>query len=121
MFEFDLGQALGTSYQTALSLGADESYITARTEDSTSGNAVQSMQPISQPTVDDGFGWLKDLVKTGVGYAIAKDAQQNSVAPPQVYAATAAQAQGQQVQRAQSSNLLVLLLVAGVVVFALKD
>lgn len=111
----------GLFYQTALGVGADQSYVTANTDYSTPANAVDAMQPMVAPTADDSFGWLKDLAKNAVGYAIAKDAQQNKVQPPQVYAATAAQAQGQQVRAANNTSLLLILGVAAVVVFALKD
>lgn len=114
----------GGFFGPALSVGADQSYVTQRTEDSAPANAVDAMQTVATPTQDDGFGWLKDLAKTAVGYAISKDAQQNRVVPPQVYSATAAQAQGQQAARAQSQQgggVLVLIVVVGALVYALKD
>lgn len=109
-------------FGSSLTLGADQSFITDKTVDSVSTNALDSMTPVRQETTDDAYGWLKDIAKQGVGYFIQKDAQQNKVVPPQQYATVAAAAQGQPVQQAQQpGGMLMILLGIGVLVLVLKD
>lgn len=118
----DVLQGWDGLFGSALTLGADQSYITDKTANSVSTNALDSMTPVRQETTDDAFGWLKDLAKSGVGYLIQKDAQQNKVVPAPVYAKTAEQMQGQQVQQsAQGGGMLMLLVVVSVVALVLKD
>lgn len=120
----DLLDGWGTDiFGSSLTLGADQSFITDKTSDTVSTNALDSMTPTQAPTTDDAYGWLKDLAKTGASYLIQKDAQKNAVVPAQVYAQTAAQAQGQQMQGPQfgGGGLLMILVVVGVAVLVLKD
>lgn len=127
----DLLNGWGTDiWGPSLTLGADQSFVTDKTAQTVSTNALDSMTPVQQPTQDDAFGWLKDIAKTGVNYLIQnliqKDAQKNQVMPAQDYARVAqATAQNQQAKASAMPSgmvMVALLLVGGVVlVKVLKD
>lgn len=123
----DLLNGWGTDiWGPSLTLGADQSFVTDKTAQTVSTNALDSMTPVQPPTQDDAFGWLKDIAKTGVNYLIQKDAQKNQVMPAQDYARVAqATAQNQQAKASAMPSgmvMVALLLVGGVVlVKVLKD
>lgn len=115
----------------SLTLGADQTYNTVKTALTQPSTAIDVMQPANTSA---GFGeWgglLQDTVKAFVGYSLAKDAQQSGVKTP------AQQQQAQQLyqqgnaQQLQAGGLglnlgggmlLPILLVGGLLVFALKD
>lgn len=116
------GDFFGASRQ----VGADQSFVTPRLAGTQPTNAIDAMQPIQPAASGDAYGWLndmRDIVKTTAGYLIAKDAQKNNVAPPQVYERTAAQAAGMPSQSGGAANgglLLIGVVVVGVVLL-LKD
>jgi hypothetical protein len=102
-------QDLFSAAQTA---GSDQSYVTPRTSDTATGDAINGGAPIDN---DSGSAWssfFRDTVKTIVGYEIAKDAQQHTVmTPANASQQAAAQAQAQ----ARSSWLMPAVIVGGVV------
>jgi hypothetical protein len=102
-------------YGPALSIGADQSYVTPRSEESVTSNAVQAMQPVSNDTSSWGqWGdFFKDTGKALVGYAIAKDAQQNNVQPQVVVS-------GQPYNRAPMGSMLPILIIGGLLLLARK-
>lgn len=113
----------------SLTLGADQTYNTEKTSLMQPSTAVDLMAPSA---VDPSYGqwgqFFMDTAKTLVGYAVAKDAQSSGVVTPQqaqsITPQQYAQLQQQRGQVGQSFNLggmLPLLLIGGLLVFALKD
>ncbi len=120
--EFTGDAGLSDLYGSALSFGADNSFITPRGTDTVPTDAVQSMQPVSDGASSGWNNLFQDVFKGVVGYSLAKDAVQSGVTRPAYGAAPAYQGQQQQAQRPQSmGGLLPLLLVGGLIVFAVKS
>lgn len=113
----------GEQWGTALTLGADSSFVTPKTLWSSTSSALDVMTPTSAGvnTLSDFWsqagGVLLDVVKAGAGYAVAKDASKNNVAQPTEQRPVIVQQGG----GVQLGGLLPLLLIGGVVLFALKD
>lgn len=118
----------------SLTLGADQTYNTDKTSMTQPSTAIDVMQPVNTSAgLGEWGGFLKDTLQAFVGYSIAKDAQQSGVKTPaqqqqqaqaqQLYA----QGQTQQLQAGSlggfnlGGGLLPLLLIGGLLVFALKD
>lgn len=114
----------GEQWGTALTLGADSSFVTPKTLWSSTSSALDVMTPTSAGvnTLSDFWsqagGVLLDVVKAGAGYAVAKDASKNNVVQPTEQRPVIVQQGGGGVQL---GGLLPLLLIGGVVLFALKD
>lgn len=113
----------------SLTLGADQTYNTDKTSLFQPSTAIDVM---TQPSTDPSYGqwgqFFLDTVKAGVGYVIAKDAQKSGVQTPQQQALTPQQYAQLQQQRGQAAyqplnlgGMLPLLLIGGLLVFALKD
>lgn len=69
---------------TSLTLGADPSYNTPRTEDTQVGSGLGLLQPVTPATDENGWsGFWQPLIKGVVSYAIQKDAVQSGVQPVQ--------------------------------------
>jgi hypothetical protein len=113
----------------SLTLGADQTYNTDKTSLFQPSTAIDMM---TKPSTDPSYGqwgqFFLDTVKAGVGYVIAKDAQQSGVQTPQQQALTPQQYAQLQQQRGQAASMplnlggmLPLLLIGGLLVFALKD
>ncbi len=113
----------------SLTLGADQTYNTDKTSLMQPSTAIDVMQPVNNSA---GFGeWgglLQDTLKAFVGYSIAKDAQKSNVKTPaqQQQAQLYPQGNAQQLQQGGlgfnlGGGLLPLLLIGGLLVFALKD
>lgn len=112
---------LGDVWGTGLSFGADPTYSQPRTAQTQTGNALQTMQPISSGS-GGGFSW--DWLSNAAGgllqYAVAKDMvktqaglQQQQYAPAPAYdAATQA---AMQRQANPLGQLMPLLLIGGLV------
>lgn len=114
----------------SLTLGADQTYNTDKTSLFQPSTAIDLMtQPSTDPSTGQWGQFFMDTLKAGVGYVIAKDAKQSGVQTPQQQALTPQQyAQLQQQQRGQAAyqplnlgGMLPLLLIGGLLVFALKD
>jgi len=71
------------AWNSALVIGADSSYVTPRTADTQTTNAIGSMTPVESAGKNDSWSaWLQDVGKAVVGYSIEKDAQQSGVTRP---------------------------------------
>lgn len=121
-----------TNYLGAsLTLGADQTYNTEKTSLMQPSTAIDLMAPATtEPSFGQWGQFFMDTAKSVVGYALAKDAQQSGVQTPQQQAMTPQQYQQlQQQQRGQAAGyqpmnlggLLPILLIGGLLVFALKD
>lgn len=111
----------------SLTLGADQTYNTDKTSLMQPSTAIDLMTPATTtPSFGEWGQFFMDTAKSVVGYALAKDAQQSGVQPPQQQAITPQQ-YAQMQQRAQAGQpvnlggLLPLLLIGGLLVLALKD
>lgn len=114
----------GNTWGTALTLGADSSFITPKSPFTTTSTAVDVMTPTTEGinTLSDfwkaaGSVFL-DVTKATSGYLIAKDASKNAVLQPTQQQPVYVQAQpgGQQI-----GGLLPLLLIGGLIFLAVKD
>lgn len=113
----------------SLTLGADQTYNTDKTALFQPSTAIDMMtRPSADPSTGQWGQFFMDTLKAGVGYVIAKDAQQAGVQTPQQQALTPQQLQQLQQQRGQAAyqpmnlgGMLPLLLIGGLLVFALKD
>ena len=103
------GNVLGTSQQ----LGADTSCDAPDTAAHT--NAVQAVSGGADSSHDQWSGFFKDLISTGVGYAIAKDAARSGLTQPG--GSGAAPAPSASTAARPGLSPLLLLLAGGVVVF----
>lgn len=111
----DLGtnDMLTGMWETALSVNTAQVPYFGNTTETVTGDAIQAQQPVSQAGVQAWSGFWQDLLKTTVGYTLAKDAAQNRVPAP-VYVPSGAQALPAQ-RRQNDGGLLLLLAAAGVV------
>lgn len=113
----------GEQWGTALTLGADSSFVTPKTLWSSTSSVLDVMTPTTagRDSLSDFWsqagGVLLDVVKAGAGYAVAKDASKNQVVQPTEQRPVIVQQGG----GVQLGGLLPLLLIGGVVLFALKD
>ena len=112
----------------SLTLGADPSYNVDRSTLTQPSTAIDTMQSaVTAPSFGQWGQFFMDTAKSVVGYALAKDAQQSGVQTPQAQSMTPLQYQQLQQQRGQASQsfnlggMLPLLLIGGLLVFALKD
>lgn len=119
-FDWDTPLTLGEAYDTSAQVGADSSYLTPRTPDTQTTNALQTMTPTQSPGLNDSWGsWFRTVGSGIVGYAIQKDAVQNNVTRPSQTAPY--QANGTATQKPLTANgLVVLAIVGGLIFFAVK-
>lgn len=108
-FGADAPMTLQDFFSAAQTKGADQSFVVPRTSDTVTTNAIDGSAPIDNQAGSSWADVWKDTFKSVVGYAIAKDAQQNAIAQP-VHTTAA-----QQAQAAKQSSLMPVLLVGGVV------
>jgi hypothetical protein len=73
---------LQDTFGAAQTLGADQSYVTPRTSDTVTGDAVNGSAAIDNDSGGSWTGFWQDTLKAVVGYSIAKDAQRNAVVTP---------------------------------------
>lgn len=113
----------GEQWGAALTLGADQSFVTPKTAWTSTSTAVDVMTPTKSGinTLSDFWSQagqvLLDVTKAGAGYVIAKDASKNQVVQP-------TQQQPVIVQQGGGVNLgglFPLLLIGGLVFLAMKD
>lgn len=114
----------------SLTLGADQTFNTDKTSLMQPSTAIDVMQPVNTSAgLGQWGGFLLDTAKAFAGYSLAKDAQQSGVqTPAQQQRAQQLYAQGQ-TQPLQAGalgfnlggGLLPILLIGGLLVFALKD
>lgn len=113
----------GEQWGTALTLGADQSFVIPKTTSTATSTALDVMTPTKAgiDTLSDFWSQagsvLLDVTKAASGYLIAKDASKNQVAQP-------TQAQPVVIQQGggvQLGGLLPLLLIGGLIFLAVKD
>lgn len=84
MANFSFGDAaeyygLQAAFGTAMTLGADSSYITPRTSDTVTSNAIDGAAPIDNSGGGAWGGFWRDGLKTVLNYSLARDAARNGV------------------------------------------
>lgn len=112
----------GNQWGTALTLGADQSFVIPKTTSTATSTALDVMTPTKAgiDTLSDFWSQagsvLLDVTKAASGYLIAKDASKNQVTQP-------TQAQPVVIQQGggQLGGLLPLLLIGGLIFLAVKD
>lgn len=122
--------SLGDVWGSALNFGADPTYDQPRTALTQTGNALQTMQPITGGSNTSGFSWdwMANTANSLLQYAVVKDmfktqasvqqqAQQAAQQQPAYDAATQAALQRQQNPLGQ---LMPLLLIGGVIFVIVK-
>jgi len=116
----------GNFFGASLSLGADNSFNTARTSLTQVTNAVEEMAPVTAGA-DRYWQFFEDIGKTAVGYLITKDAAQNNVPNPTGIGGAvvpqgtgAVMRAGQPAASGSMSAILPMLLVGGLVLLAVK-
>lgn len=132
-FSFDTsdgGTGSGLSFDssvwdsTATGIGADNSYLTDRTADYVPTDAIGSMTPVATAPASEWGGFWRDTLKGVIGYQLTKDAVQSGVRSPAPagYTSTGAPLYARQpaYAPAQQGNLLILLGLGALAVFALK-
>ena len=82
--EFSFGDAadyfgLQDLYGVAQEIGANSSYITPRTSDTVTSNAIDGAAPIDNSGGGAWGGFWRDGLKTVLGYSVARDAARNGV------------------------------------------
>jgi hypothetical protein len=111
---------------TSLTLGADPSYSTPRTEQTQTGSALQLLQPVTPTTEENGWsGFWQPLIKGVVSYAIQKDAVQNGVQPVQQQyqpqpALSSVSVPVPNMANANTNTLVTLAVVGGLVFMAMQ-
>lgn len=119
--QFSFTSDLGGMFDTAAGIGADNSFITPRTTDTVATNAVQSMTPVTEGASSGWTSLFQDVFKGVVGYSLAKDAVQSGVTRPAYGAQQTYQGQPQAQRQPAAGGLLPLLLVGGLIFFAVKS
>jgi hypothetical protein len=120
MAEFSWGSdapmTLQSVFNGALQIGADSSYVTPRTSDTVTGDAINGSVPIDNESGGSWSGFWQDTLKAVVGYQIAKDATKHSVAQPDGYMPGPAPGQVAAAQASPMSRwIMPALLIGGTV------
>lgn len=107
-------------WDTAANIGTAKTQEVYRLPDTVAADAITSSQPMTTSAPSEWGGFFRDTFKAVIGYGIARDAIKNGVQanagyPVGQYAATAPR---QVAQPLISGNTLFLLVVGGVVLFA---
>jgi hypothetical protein len=98
-------------FTSALQFGANSSFVTPRTSDTVTSDAVNGAVPIDNIPDTGWSGFFRDTARALVGYGLTKDAQQSGIAQPGQ--APMAPVSVQVAQQRNSTLLLIALAVGG--------
>lgn len=112
------GTAPQDIFTSALHFGADGSYVTPRSSDTVTSDAVNGAVPINNMPDTGWSSFFRDTARALVGYGLAKDAQQSGVTQPGQAPMAPVPVQ---VAQQRNSTLLLIALAVGGAVLLLKE